>query len=87
MHERIRKISMKAWEEVLKGNENPIITLLSKDEIIGKKLSKDEIQKLLDPYSYVGNAKEKIKEFLGKEVKPILEKYKDRIKEVEEKIF
>jgi adenylosuccinate lyase len=87
IHERIRRISMKAWEEVLKGKENPIVRLLSEDDVIGKRLNKDEIERLVNPYSYIGDAKERVEEFLDKDVRPILEMYKDRIRGEVEQVF
>ena len=59
IHEVLREISMKAWEEIQNGGENPMETLLVQNKEIGKYLTANDIKKLLDASGHIGNAKEK----------------------------
>lgn len=79
MHEKLRKLSFKAWERVMVGEENPLPQLLKQDRTISSKLSGKEIDKLLDPTEHLGDARERCKKFVNGVVKPILLKYKDRL--------
>lgn len=79
MHEKLRKISFKAWERLMSGEENPLQSLLEKDETIRSKLDPEEIRELLDPTRYVGDAEERCEKFVKKIVRPVLSKYEDRL--------
>lgn len=59
MHETLREISMKAWQELQDGGENPMGKLLLESDEIKKYLSAEEIKKILDVKNHIGNAKEK----------------------------
>ena len=56
MHERIRKISLKAWEIVQAGKENPLPELLSEDLEIAELLPPGRIRELLNVRQYLGDA-------------------------------
>jgi adenylosuccinate lyase len=56
MHERLRQHSMKAWEHVRDGNQNPLTGLISSDLIFLGYLKEAEIQSLMDASDYVGDA-------------------------------
>ena len=71
MHERLRKLSMRAWEEVDKGGENPLPKLLREDPIIGKL---DNLEELLRIERYVGDAEQRAESWLKNELLPLLEK-------------
>jgi adenylosuccinate lyase len=71
MHERLRKLSMRAWEEVDKGGENPLPKLLREDPIIGKL---DNLEELLRIERYVGDAEQRTEAWLRSELLPLLEK-------------
>ncbi|ACM60230.1 adenylosuccinate lyase [Caldicellulosiruptor bescii] len=76
LHEKIRKYSMEAGRNVKEfGKENNLIELISNDPSF--KLSKEEIQAILDPKKFVGRAPSQVQEYYNEYVKPILEKYKD----------
>ncbi len=64
MHELLREISMKAWEEVSNGNPNPMKDLLSGNQTIKKYLDEEEIDKCLDVRSHVGDAPERAKKLV-----------------------
>ncbi|MBM3152891.1 MAG: adenylosuccinate lyase, partial [Chloroflexi bacterium] len=59
MHERIRGHAMQAWDAVRAGGENPLAALLCQDAIITKYFSEDEIRRLMDARSHVGDAPER----------------------------
>lgn len=59
LHEALRDISMKAWEDLHRGKENPMESLLLKSTEIGKYLKPEEIRKLLDAKNHIGNAAKK----------------------------
>lgn len=56
MHEILRELSMKSWEEVQNGRENPLKQLLITDSRITKFLKKSEIEAELDPKTHIGLA-------------------------------
>lgn len=59
MHEALREISMKAWEDIQQGNPNPMGDLLTENFSLGQFLKPIEIDELLDAKGHTGNAKEK----------------------------
>lgn len=61
MHELLREISMKAWDEVASGNKNPMKELLLSDDTLKKYLNEKEIEDSLDVKSHVGDAPERAK--------------------------
>jgi len=63
----------------MSGEENPLQSLLEKDETIRSKLDPEEIRELLDPTRYVGDAEERCEKFVKKIVRPVLSKYEDRL--------
>ncbi|WAM35284.1 adenylosuccinate lyase [Caldicellulosiruptor acetigenus] len=78
LHERIRRYSMEAGRNVKEfGKENNLIELISNDPSF--KLSKEEIEAILDPKKFVGRAPSQVQEYYDEYVKPILEKYKDEL--------
>ena len=79
MHELIRKYSLKAWESVMRGEENPIASLLKNEPLISSKLRPEEVDELLDPRAYIGEASSRCELFIKDVVRPILEKYKDKV--------
>lgn len=64
MHEVIRENSMKAWEEISKGNKNNLVSLLSNDKRVLKYIRKENIENFFDPKDHIGIAKERTKKFL-----------------------
>uniref|UniRef100_A0A7C5V4A3 Adenylosuccinate lyase n=1 Tax=Caldicellulosiruptor owensensis TaxID=55205 RepID=A0A7C5V4A3_9FIRM len=78
LHEKIRRYSMQAGRNVKEfGKENNLIELISNDPSF--KLSKEEIEAILDPKKFVGRAPSQVQEYYDEYVKPILEKYKDEL--------
>jgi adenylosuccinate lyase len=72
LHEKIREYSMEAAREVKeKGNRNNLLDMIVNDQEFG--LSKDDIDKLMDPKLYIGRSKEQVEEFIKTNVAPIVE--------------
>ncbi len=59
MHEELREISMRVWEDMHQGSSNPMEDLVESNTLIRKYLTSEEILKLLDAKNHIGNAKEK----------------------------
>ncbi len=65
IHERLRFLSMKAWYELEKNGENPLIGFILKDKLINKFIYKDKIENLLNIDRQVGLAPKKCHDFLS----------------------
>ena len=75
IHERLRVHSMKAGKAVKEqGRKNDLIERIAGDEYFG--LTKEEIEKQLDPRKFIGRSDHQVENFINKEIKPMLEKYK-----------
>ena len=56
MHEVLRQESMTAWQEIQKGQPNPLVELVKKDARITKWIAPETLQKLFDVEGYTGMA-------------------------------
>ena len=56
LHERIRQISMLAWDQMDKQGSNPLENLLKNDKIITRFVEKKAIPRLIDPTAHIGLA-------------------------------
>jgi adenylosuccinate lyase len=83
-HELLRKYSLKAWEIIQEGKENPLFSLLERDSRITRLLKEKELQKLFDVSTHTGFAKEK-SEGIAKEIAEATKDY--RIQNVGEQGF
>jgi hypothetical protein len=70
--------SFKAWDEVMKGRENPLAKMLSENKEISSKLSPSEVRKLLNPKRHTGDAKERCELFVKESLDPVLKKHRKR---------
>lgn len=78
LHERIRVHSMEAGKNVkVEGKDNDLIDRIINDKYFN--LDKARLLEILDPKNFIGFAPEQIEEFVNIEVKPILEKYSNRL--------
>lgn len=76
LHEKIRKLSMQAGENVKKeGLENNLLELIAADPAFNMTL--EELQKTMEPKKYVGRSEEQVEEFIRDVIQPILEENKD----------
>lgn len=71
LHERIRTLSMEAGRNVKeKGLDNNLLDLIAADPAFG--LSREELQKTMEPMRYVGRAPQQVDEFLNEVIRPVL---------------
>lgn len=78
LHERIRVHSMEAGRNVkVEGKDNDLIDRIINDKYFN--LDKERLLEILDPKNFIGFAPEQTEEFVNIEVKPILEKYSNRL--------
>lgn len=78
LHEKIRVLSMEAGKNVKeKGLDNNLLDLIAEDEAFG--LTREELQKCMDPAKYTGCAGAQTEEFLEEVVSPILKEYTTEI--------
>ena len=70
MHEVIRKLSLKAWEKVQKGESNPLRGEMMEEKRILACLTKEEIDSLLDASSYTGEAAERTERVVQEAARP-----------------
>ncbi len=76
LHERIRRLSMEAGQNVKeKGLDNNLLELIAADPAFG--LSLEELKKCMEPSRYVGRAPRQVEEFLAEMIQPILENNRD----------
>lgn len=82
LHEKIRVYSMEAAKNVkINGGHNNLIELLANDAEFN--LDEVEIKNVLKAENFIGRSKEQVEEFILNDVNPILEKYKNLVKDVE----
>ena len=78
LHELIRTHSIAAGKRVKEdGEANDLIDRIANDPAFG--MTKEEIEKNLDPINYTGRSASQVSEFLEEYVKPAIAKYSDVI--------
>ncbi len=65
MHELIREYSLRAWPIVMRGEENPLLEMLSSDSEMLKYLTQERIVELMDASEYTGDAAERAVNIAG----------------------
>ena len=71
LHEKIRVLSMEAGRNVKElGLENNLLDLIAADESFG--LTREQLEKTMDPKLYVGRAPSQVEEYLRDYIDPIL---------------
>jgi len=76
MHELIRRYSIASRKSMLKGKHSQLALKLKNDSEISSKLEPKEIDELLDPSRYVGDAPDRCRMFVKEYIDPLLERYK-----------
>ncbi|KAB0792990.1 hypothetical protein PPYR_12610 [Photinus pyralis] len=77
-HEKIRVLSQEAAAEVKQhGKDNDLIERIKNDGYFAPILN--HLDKILDANTFIGRADEQVVEFLEDEVRPVLERYSDRL--------
>ena len=85
LHEKIRIHSMEAGKQVKEyGRPNDLVQRIANDPSFG--LTEEEILKILRPENLCGRAKNQVIDFLQNDVKPVIEKYSNLIKDVDTKL-
>ncbi len=81
LHEKKRVHSMEAAKQVKQfGKPNDLIERIEKDESFG--LTKEEIEKALNPSNLCGRAPHQVEEYIENTVNPVIQKYEDLIKDI-----
>ncbi len=76
LHEKIRQLSMEAASNVKeKGQENNLLDLIAADPAFH--LSREDLEKTMDPSLYVGCAPRQVENYLKDVIRPLLEENKD----------
>jgi adenylosuccinate lyase len=65
MHEQLRELAMRAWDSIEKGEENPLIELVSKEQDFLEYLKAEDLQELLKVSDYLGDAPQRACELSG----------------------
>ena len=84
LHELIRKYSIKAANDVKDGKENKLLYYISEDKEF--KLSKEELNNLIDPLKFTGRAVSQTLEYINNVVKPLLKEFNYKEEDLEIKI-
>lgn len=78
LHEKIRRLSMKAAENVkLNGADNNLIDLIKNDDSFSG--VKDVLKDVLEPTKYTGRAPSQVVEFIENEIEPIIKENNDKL--------
>ena len=76
LHERIRELSMAAGRHVKEeGKDNDLLDMIAADPMFG--LTKEDLQRTMDPLLYVGRAPEQTEKYLQEVVAPVLDMNRD----------
>ena len=76
LHERIRELSMIAGKHVKEeGRDNDLLDLIAEDPMFN--LSREDLEKTMDPTKYVGRSAVQVDGFLKKVIRPLLDKNKE----------
>ena len=86
MHELIRQHSFKAWDNVMNGKGNNLEQLLKNDKEI-KIISTNELTKLLNPNTHIGEVPDQCTKYINEIINPIISKYKTRLGKMTEVKF
>ncbi|MBX9922736.1 MAG: adenylosuccinate lyase [Rhabdochlamydiaceae bacterium] len=74
LHEALRKKCQRLSDQwKLEGEKGDLFQEIAEDPLFA--LSKEELQRILNPSHFIGRAPEQVKEFLLKEIDPVLQKY------------
>ena len=81
-HEKIRVLSQEAGDQVKKhGKDNDLVNRVRNDKYFEPILG--QLDDILDPKTFTGRAEDQVTDFINDEVNPVMELYKDTIKNIE----
>jgi adenylosuccinate lyase len=75
LHERLRRLSLEAQAAIAAGRDNPLTDRIAADADF--RLSRADLEALLDPRAVTGRSVEQVESFLAAEVDPVLERDRD----------
>lgn len=78
MHERLRRMSAKAWRNIQTGKPNALLEFVKKDAEVSRYLTKKQIDDLMNVSKHVGNAPKKALELVKNEIEPLLKSSRKR---------
>ncbi|KAH8419523.1 hypothetical protein KR222_004075 [Zaprionus bogoriensis] len=82
-HEKIRVLSQEAGAQVKQlGKDNDLVDRVRNDAYFAPIL--DQLDDILDARTFTGRASEQVDEFLAEEVQPVLARYSDALKSVQD---
>jgi adenylosuccinate lyase len=70
LHERLRRLSLDAQDAIAHGRANPLLESIASDGDF--RLSRADIDALVDPRAFTGRSAEQVASFLAAEVDPVL---------------
>ncbi|MCA0452883.1 MAG: adenylosuccinate lyase [Chloroflexi bacterium] len=74
LHEVIREHSLKAWEAIRSGQDNPLATSLSQDEAITRLVLPERVGELLQADAHIGDAPQRARQIAARIRELVLEK-------------
>ena len=78
LHEKIRQLSMQAGKRVKEeGLDNNLLDLIAEDPDFH--VTREQLEKSMDPSRYTGRSKEQVEDFLTEVINPILAGYQDEL--------
>lgn len=66
LHERLREVSMQAWDSIGSGHENPLSALVAADPTVSRYVDRDAVQRLMEPSKHTGLAEQRARDFAKK---------------------
>lgn len=66
LHERLRELSMRAWEALEKSEKNPLPEMIAADAELAKHIKPVQLRALMRPASHIGLAAERARAFAAK---------------------
>ena len=66
VHEILRDLSMRAWDQIQEDNANPLFSLIKNNKTINKFIKKEKLRELFDPKKHIGLAPNTCLTFLKK---------------------
>jgi adenylosuccinate lyase len=66
MHERLREHSLRAWDALQAGDENPLVEMVAADDVLHQFLDEDAIRAAMQAGDYVGDAPVRARNFAAK---------------------
>lgn len=74
MHEELRRLSMEAWQQIKKGQANPLKEMLLHNDYFRRVLSEQEIRDLMNVENYIGDAAQRARK-LSETIQQVLNQY------------